>query len=252
MHVEVLGSGTSKGVPEPACLCEVCSSDNPKDKRLRASVFVRTHGMKLLIDASPDFREQALRSKIMDIDATLVTHQHYDHVGGLDDLRAYGTYKDIPIYALPGVKKDIERRLDYCFRPHPYPGVPKIEIHEIGEESFYFQGLKIVPIHVMHAQLPIVGFRIGKFAYITDAKTIKDSEIEKLKGVKVLIVNALRFKPHFSHFNVEEALAFINKVKPEQAYLTHICHEMGKHADIEPTLPENVHLAYDGLKLLIL
>ncbi|MCM1318917.1 MAG: MBL fold metallo-hydrolase [Muribaculaceae bacterium] len=252
MHVEVLGSGTSKGVPEPACLCSVCRSEDPKDKRLRASVFVETHGLKLLIDASPDFRTQALRSRIFDIDVTLLTHQHYDHVGGLDDLRAYGIDKDVPIYALPAVKADLERRLDYCFRPHPYPGVPKLEIHEVGDEPFYFQGLKIVPIHVMHAKLPIIGFRIGNFAYITDAKTVPDSELEKLEGVKVLIVNALRYKPHFSHFNMEEALEFIKKVNPEQAYLTHICHELGKHADVEPTLPENVHLAYDGLKLLIL
>ena len=251
IHIEVLGSGTSKGVPEPACLCPVCRSKDTLDKRLRASVFVETHGLKLLIDASPDFREQALRSQILDIEATLVTHQHYDHVGGLDDLRAYGVDKDIPIYALPAVKADLERRLDYCFRPHPYPGVPKIDIHEVGDGPFYIQGLKIIPIHVMHAKLPIIGFRIGDFAYITDAKTVADSEIEKLEGVKVLIVNALRYKPHFSHFNIEEALAFIDKVKPEQAYLTHICHEMGKHADVEPTLPENVRLAYDGLKLLV-
>lgn len=252
VHVEVLGSGTSKGVPEPACLCPVCQSQDFKDKRLRASVFVQTHGLKLLIDASPDFRSQAIRSNILDIDATLITHQHYDHVGGLDDLRVYGSDKDVPIYALPAVKADLERRLDYCFRPHPYPGVPNIEIHEIGETPFYFRGVKIIPIHIMHAKLPIVGFRIGNFAYITDAKTIPDTEIEKLEGIKVLIVNALRYRPHFSHFNLDEALEFINKVKPEQAYLTHICHEMGKYSDVEPSLPKNVHLAYDGLKLLIL
>lgn len=252
IHVEVLGSGTSKGVPEPACLCEVCRSDDPHDKRLRASVLVKTHGMTLLIDASPDFRYQALRTGLLDIDATLLTHQHYDHVGGLDDLRAYGVDRNMPVYALPSVASDLRKRLDYCFRPHPYPGVPNIELHEIGESPFYFNGLKIVSIRVMHAKLPILGYRIGNFAYITDAKSVEDSEIEKLQGVKVLIVNALRYRPHFSHFDVDEALEFIAKVKPQTAYLTHICHEMGKHAEVEKRLPENVHLAYDGLKFLVL
>jgi len=251
VHVEVLGSGTSKGVPEPACLCPVCSSADPQDKRLRASLLVKTHGLVLLIDASPDLRYQALRSGVLDIDATLLTHQHYDHVGGLDDLRAFAVTKDMPVYALPSVASDLRRRLDYCFRPHPYPGVPKLELHEIGESPFYIQGLKIVPINVMHASLPILGYRIGNFAYITDAKTVPDEEIDKLKGVDTLIVNALRFEQHFSHFNVEEALAFIGKVGPREAYLTHVCHEIGKHADVCKRLPENVHLAYDGLKFVV-
>lgn len=251
VHVEVLGSGTSKGVPEPGCQCDVCTSPDPLDKRLRASVLVKTHGLTLLIDASPDFREQALRNGIFDIDATLLTHQHYDHVGGLDDLRAFCLEKSIPVYALPAVASDLRRRLDYCFRPHPYPGVPNIELHEIGEEPFYFQGLKIVPIKLMHASLPIVGYRIGDFAYMTDAKSIADEEIEKLEGVKVLIVNALRFRSHFAHFNVEEALDLIERIKPQEAYLTHICHDMGRHADVEKQLPPHVHLAYDGLKFLV-
>ena len=252
VHVEVLGSGTSKGVPEPACLCDVCCSEAPEDKRLRASILIKTHGLTFLIDASPDLRTQALRSGILDIDATLLTHQHYDHVGGLDDLRAYGADKAMPVFALPSVADDLRRPLAYCFRETPYPGVPKISLHEIGKTPFYFQGVKIVPVHVMHAAMPILGYRIGDFAYITDAKTVADSEIEKLQGVKVLIVNALRRRSHFSHFNIEEALEFISKVKPEKAYLTHICHEMGCHADVEKTLPENVHLAYDGLKFLVL
>lgn len=251
VHVEVLGSGTSKGVPEPACLCDVCRSDDSHDKRLRASVFVQTHGLKLLIDASPDFREQALSANIFHIDAALLTHQHYDHVGGLDDLRVYGVTYDVPIYATNKVSEDIRRRLDYCFRPHPYPGVPNISLHEIDDKPFYFKGLKIIPIRVMHASLPILGYRIGNFAYITDAKRIDDAELEKLEGVSVLIINALRREPHFSHFNVEEALTFIEKVKPEKAYLTHISHELGKHEEIEKTLPDNVHLAYDGLKFVV-
>lgn len=251
VHVEVLGSGTSKGVPEPACLCDVCRSDDSHDKRLRASVFVQTHGLKLLIDASPDFREQALSANIFHIDAALLTHQHYDHVGGLDDLRVYGVTYDVPIYATNKVSEDIRRRLDYCFRPHPYPGVPNISLHKIDDKPFYFKGLKIIPIRVIHASLPILGYRIGNFAYITDAKRIDDAELEKLEGISVLIINALRREPHFSHFNVEEALTFIEKVKPEKAYLTHISHELGKHEEIEKTLPDNVHLAYDGLKFVV-
>lgn len=251
VHVEVLGSGTSKGVPEPGCLCRTCRSADTRDKRFRSSVLVKTHGLTFLIDASPDLRSQALRSGLLDIDATILTHQHYDHVGGLDDLRAYGIDKNVPVYASASVTSDLRKRLDYCFRSHPYPGVPNIELHEIGEQPFYFQGVKIIPVRVMHASLPILGFRIGDFAYVTDAKTIDDSELEKLKGVKVLIVNALRFREHFSHFSVSEALEFIDKVKPQRAWLTHICHDMGLHAEAETILPDHVRLAYDGLKFRV-
>lgn len=251
VQVEVLGSGTSKGVPEPGCMCDTCRSEDKRDRRNRASVLVKTHGLTLLIDASPDLRSQALRSELLDIDVTLLTHQHYDHVGGLDDLRAFGIDKNVPVYCSTAVADDLRRRLDYCFRQHLYPGVPNIELHEIGETPFYFQGVKIVPIKVMHASLPILGYRIGDFAYITDAKTVADEEIDKLKGVKVLIVNALRFREHFSHFNVDEALSFIDKVKPECAWLTHICHDMGRHAEAERKLPPNVRLAYDGLRFKV-
>lgn len=251
IHVEILGSGTSKGVPEPVCACHVCRSADPLDKRLRASVMVRTHGLNLLIDASPDLRQQLLRSNITDIDATLITHQHYDHVGGLDDLRAFCLSGDMPLYMRPDVASDLHKRLDYCFRPHPYPGVPTFAIHEIGNDPFFIDGLKVVPVSVNHAKLPIVGYRIGNFAYITDAKTIEPEETEKLLGLDLLIVNALRYEPHFSHFNVDEALALIDEVKPRRAYLTHICHDMGLHAAIDPQLPDNVHLAHDGLKLTV-
>lgn len=251
IYVTILGSGTSKGVPEVACNCHVCKSDDIRDKRLRASVYVRTRGLSLLIDASPDFRQQALTHDIKEIDAVLVTHSHYDHVGGIDDLRPFCIYGNIPMYLRKDVADDLRRRLDYCFRPHPYPGVPTFDLHEIGTEPFMIRDVKITPVSVNHARLPIVGFRIGDFAYITDAKTIPTSEMEKLENLQVLIVNSLRIRPHFSHFNLEEALEFIRTIKPKQAYLTHLSHEIGLHNNVEAMLPDNVSLAYDGLEIEI-
>lgn len=251
IEVIVLGSGTSKGIPEVACACRVCRSTSPFDKRLRASVLIKTHGMDILIDASPDFRQQALTNKIYFLDAALITHQHYDHVGGMDDFRPYCANGNVPIYLRPNVNADLHRRLDYCFRDNPYPGVPTFDMHEISDQPFYINGLKVVPVSVMHGKLPIVGYRIGDFAYITDAKTIPEEEIEKLYGLKVLIVNALRQREHFAHFSVEEALALINRVKPEEAYLTHFNHEIGLHTEVEAMLPPHVHPCYDGLTLTI-
>lgn len=248
-RVTVLGSGTSKGVPEAGCNCRVCTSDDPHDKRRRASVLVRTHGMNILIDASPDFRAQALDEGIREIDAVLLTHSHYDHVGGLDDLRPYCAFRNVPIYLSPDVNSDLHRRLDYCFREHPYPGVPSFEMHEIDGRQFLINGLKIEPIRVLHGKLPIYGYRIGRFAYITDASHIDDEEKDKLLGLDCLIINALRRREHFAHFSVKEALELIAEVKPKRAYLTHICHEMGLHAEEDVRLPENVHLAYDGLTI---
>lgn len=251
VRVEMLGSGTSKGVPEVGCQCEVCKSQDPKDKRLRASLLIKTHGLTLIVDPSPDFRKQALEAGIFDVDAALITHQHYDHVGGIDDLRPFCTNKLMPVFANESTSNDLHKRLDYCFRTVRYPGVPGFDMHIVGDEPFYFQGLKIIPIHVLHGKLPILGFRIGNFAYITDAKTIPDEEFEKLKGVDTLIINALRYTQHFSHFTVPEALEAIRRIEPKLAYLTHVCHDLGKHADVEQKLPENVHLAYDGLKLKV-
>ncbi len=247
IEITVLGSGTSKGVPEVACGCRVCRSDSKFDKRLRASVLVKTHGLKILIDASPDFREQALTHHINHVDATLITHSHYDHVGGIDDLRPFCANSDVPMYVSPDVNADLHRRLDYCFREHRYPGVPKFEMHEMNGEPFFINGLKIIPIRVLHGKLPIYGYRIGDFAYITDAKYIPEEEIDKLYGLKVIIVNALRDREHFAHFNVAEALDFIEKIKPEEAYLTHFNHEIGLHSELEKRLPPHVHPCYDGL-----
>lgn len=250
MTVTILGSGTSKGVPEVGCPCRVCRSADPRDKRLRASALVRTHGMTLLLDVSPDFREQALRHDIFDVDAILLTHSHYDHVGGFDDLRPFCVEGNLPVYLRHDVNDDLHRRLDYCFRVQPYPGVPVFDMHEVDAEPFSINGLKVIPITVMHGKLPILGYRIGDFAYITDAKTISEAERDKLRGLDVLVVNALRERSHFAHMSFGEAVALIEDLKPRRAYLTHLNHET-MHADIEARLPENIRVCHDGMTIRI-
>lgn len=253
IDVEMLGTGTSKGVPEIGCLCPVCCSADPRDKRLRSSVWVRTHGLSLLIDPSPDFRQQALRAGIDHVDAVLLTHSHYDHVGGIDDLRPFCATADVPIYARRDVADDLRRRLDYCFREHLYPGVPRLTLHEIEEgRPLVIDGLQILPLLVMHGKLPILGFRIGDFAYITDASELPLETRENLEGLDTLILNALRHRPHFAHYSLEQALRVIGELKPKRAYLTHFCHEIGLHEKEEARLPEGVHLGYDGLKFTVL
>ena len=251
LTVTVLGSGTSKGVPEVGCRCSVCTSPFGKDKRLRASVLVRTHGLNIMIDVSPDFREQALACEIEDIDAVLITHEHFDHVGGIDDLRPFCAMRPLPLYVRQDVDSHLRERLDYCFREKPYPGVPHFDMKIIGNNPFYIDGLKIVPIEVHHGKLPIFGSRIGAFAYVTDAKTISDVEKEKLENLDVLVINALRENDHFAHFTISEALQLVEEVKPKRAYLTHFSHEAGRHYDIQRRLPENVFPAYDGLSFII-
>lgn len=247
IKVTVLGSGTSKGVPEVGCFCPVCRSVSSKDKRTRSSVLIETKGVKLLIDVSPDFRQQALKTEITNLDAALITHSHYDHVGGFDDLRPFCTGSQFPVFMRKDVSEDLHRRLDYCFRETPYPGVPSFEVHEIEDIPFMIKGVKIIPISVLHGQLPIVGYRIGDFAYITDAKTIPEEEKEKLKNLDVLILNGLRFKEHFAHFTIEQALETIKELNPKRAYLTHFCHEIGSHDVFQSSLPENVFACYDGM-----
>lgn len=252
IHVTVLGSGTSKGVPEVGCLCDTCLSSDPRDKRLRASILVETSGLRILIDASPDFREQALRENIEDVDAVLITHSHYDHVGGIDDLRPFCAQKHVPMYVREDVDKDLHARIDYCFYNKHYPGVPTFDMFVIDNKPFDIKGLRIVPVEVLHGQKPIYGYRIGKFAYITDAKHIAEEELDKLYGLDVLIINALRERDHFAHLTVKEALEIIGRLKPREAYLTHFCHEIGPHALIGDKLPANVHAAYDGLKFTVI
>ena len=252
IRVTVLGSGTSKGVPELMCDCKVCRSTDSLDRRLRSSVYVETMGVSLLIDATPDFREQALRSGIRRIDGVLLTHEHYDHVGGIDDLRPYCLNQSMPMYMKSDVADHLRHRLDYCFTDHRYPGVPTFEITEItADRPFSIKGVEIRPIGVWHGKLPILGFRIGRFAYVTDAKTIDAEEIEKLRDLDVLIVNALRPREHFAHFSIEEAVALIREVKPRRAYLTHLCHEVGLHDDFAATLPSGVEPLSDGQTIII-
>lgn len=247
MKITFLGTGTSSGIPYLGCSCEVCQSLNPKDKRFRASVLLEIEGKSILIDCGPDFRQQALRAGVKKIDAVLLTHQHVDHMMGLDDLRVFG---EVDIYADKNTCEAIYRVFSYCFNNN-YHGIPQFSLHEISNAPFWVDGIEFIPIEVLHYKLPIHCYRIGDFAYITDFKTIDDSEKLKLKGVKTLVVNALRFKDHFSHATVDEALSLINEITPDQAYLTHVSHEIGFHDEVNKKLPSNVRLAYDGLELFV-
>lgn len=248
-----LGTGTSQGVPVIACTCPVCQSDDIKDKRLRVSVLIEVNGKRLVIDSGPDFRQQMLREKVDSLDAILFTHEHKDHISGMDDIRAYNfrSKKPMDVYASEAVQLALKREYYYIFEPDPYPGVPRVNLHTIGTEPFEVYGIPIVPVKVMHYQMPVLGFRIGDMAYITDAKTISPEEKAKLKGVKVLVLNALRKAPHLSHLNLDEALQWIVELKPERAYLTHISHLMGKHILVNGELPDGVEIAYDGLKVIV-
>jgi phosphoribosyl 1,2-cyclic phosphate phosphodiesterase len=249
MKVTVLGSGTSQGMPVIACDCSVCASNNPKDNRLRSSIMLTIDGKNYVIDTGPDFRQQMLREKVQTLEAVIFTHEHKDHVAGMDDIRAFNfkEKRDMEIYCTAEVEVALKREFSYIFSDNNYPGIPKVKINRITNTAFSIGEIGFTPIQVMHFKMPVLGFRIGDFAYITDAKTISNEEKEKLKGTKVLIINALRITEHISHFNLEQALAFIEEIKPERAYLTHISHLLGRHDDIQKIVPKNVFLAYDGL-----
>ena len=247
MQITFLGTGTSTGIPQIGCTCPVCTSANPKDNRLRTSAVVSVNGKNILIDCGPDFRQQVLRAGIGRIDAVLITHIHYDHTGGIDDLRPFGGKHTLPIYLEPSVAEGIRTRLPYCFGDHLYPGVPNIRLQEIGIEPFSIEDIEVTPIRVMHYKLPILGYRIGGLVYITDALTILDEEYAKMKQVDVLVINALRKQPHLSHQTLDEALRVIERVQPREAYLVHMSHHMGLTAEVEKELPPHVHFAYDGL-----
>lgn len=247
--VRILGSGTSQGIPMIACDCDVCQSTDPRDRRLRSSILLELNGLNYCIDAGPDFRYQLLREKVKHLEGILFTHEHKDHVAGLDDVRAFNYFSQKPmnIYCSKNVETALHREFHYVFNEENYPGIPKINLIPIDKNPFNLDGIEVIPIEVMHYKLPVLGFRIGSFAYITDAKTVAEEEKNKLKNVDILIINALHKFPHISHFNLEEALAFIDEIKPKKAYLTHISHLFGKHEEILKELPKHVSLLYDGL-----
>lgn len=251
MQLIFLGTGTSQGIPTVGCDCIVCNSDNPRDKRLRSSVIIREGSTSLLIDTGPDLRQQLLANRITDVDAILFTHEHNDHVIGLDDIRPlyFRRRSNIPTYGLKRVHDEVKQRFAYMFGNSVYPGVAQIDTHDIDEHTptFDIENIKVEPIGIQHGKLGILGYRFGSVAYITDASHVDDNQVKKLLGLEIIVVNALQRKDHHSHFTLEESLEFVKKIGAKKAYLTHISHLMGTYDDVMLELPSNVSLAYDGL-----
>jgi phosphoribosyl 1,2-cyclic phosphate phosphodiesterase len=244
-----LGTGTSQGVPVIACDCNTCRSRDIHDKRLRTSLLAEKAGVVLLFDAGPDFRQQMLRQDVRHLDSIILTHEHRDHISGMDDIRAFN-YKSkdaLDIYAEERVQKAIKQEYSYVFSEYQYPGIPKMRLNLINDSAFTIKGIEIIPVRVFHYRLPVYGFRIGDFAYITDANYIPEESKEKLFGVKYLVINALRKEKHISHFSLREAIECIREISPKKAYLTHISHQMGLHHEVSGELPPGIFLAYDGL-----
>ena len=249
MKVTFLGSGTSQGIPVIACSCAVCTSADTRDNRLRSSILLQVDDKNIVIDSGPDFRYQMLRAGVMHLDALVFTHEHKDHTAGLDDIRAFN-YKQgeaINVYAHKRVQDALKKEFSYIFAHHKYPGIPQLDLFEIGHHPFEVAGVPFIPIEVMHFQLPVLGFRIADFTYITDAKTVTEVEKAKIKGTKVLVINALQQEKHISHFTLEEAVAFAQEIGAEKTYFTHISHRLGTHQKISKLVPAGVELAYDGL-----
>jgi len=251
LKVTFLGTGTSQGVPVILCTCLVCKSFDLRDKRLRASIMIEVDNQTFIIDTGPDFRQQMLQSKAKNVDAILFTHEHKDHIAGLDDIRAFNYVQKRPmdVYAEQRVQEALKREYAYVFAEFKYPGIPEMNMHLIENKPFNINQTVIIPIRVMHYKLPIFGFRIQDFTYITDANFISDIELEKIKGSKVVVINALHQSQHISHYNLKEALNVLDKINPESAFLTHISHTMGLHSEVEKLLPNHIKFAYDGLSI---
>ncbi|MBK7128910.1 MAG: MBL fold metallo-hydrolase [Crocinitomicaceae bacterium] len=246
-----LGTGTSQGIPVIACPCYVCKSENQKDKRTRTSVMLTIQRHNLVIDSGPDFRQQMLREDVTSLSGILFTHEHKDHIAGLDDIRAYNyvSKEAMKIWCTNQVFIALQREYHYVFDGTDYPGIPQVDVEFIDQAPFHFYGVDILPVDVLHYQLPVKAFRIGKLSYITDANYMSDEAFKKFAGTEILIINALRKEKHISHFTLEEALEVIKKINPKQAYLTHLSHQMGLHDEVSKELPSNVHIAYDGLQI---
>ena len=252
MKLTFLGTGTSCGVPTIGCRCYTCTSPDQHDKRLRCSALLETEHTRLLIDCGPDFRQQIMTQPFRKIDGILITHAHYDHMGGMDDIRPYCQFGEINVYADPIARQGMLDMLPYCFAEHRYPGVPAIQLHEIHKhEPFRIGDFDIMPVEVMHHDLPILGYRIGPLAYITDMKTIAEEEIPYIQGVDILVVNALRIMPHHSHQTLAEAVRFAQRIGAQQTWLIHSSHDIGRHAEVNAQLPDNIQMAYDGQVITI-
>jgi phosphoribosyl 1,2-cyclic phosphate phosphodiesterase len=251
VKITFLGTGTSQGIPIIACPCKVCNSIDRKDNRLRTSVLIEEKGKHFVIDTGPDFRQQMLRENVKSMNAVIFTHEHKDHTAGFDDIRAFNFIlkKKMDVYASQRVQDAIRREFAYIFSDFKYPGIPEIELHLIENKKITIEGVDFLPIEVQHYKLPVFGYRVGDFTYITDANFISEEEKEKIRGSRVLVLNALRKEEHISHFTLQQAIDLVLELKPEKAYFTHISHQLGLHAEIENELPGNIHLAYDGLKI---
>ena len=251
MKVTFLGTGTSQGIPVIACDCKVCTSENPKDNRLRTSILIEENNQTIVIDTGPDFRQQMLRENVQKLDAIVFTHQHKDHVAGMDDIRAfnYKFKKDMDIYCTAEVEEALIREFPYVFSAYKYPGVPEIKVHNIKNEPFIINGVELIPIEGLHYKLPVFGYRIKDFVYLTDVSFVSEREKEKMKGAEVIVLDALRKTPHISHFTMEQAVELLEELNPKQGYLIHISHLMGLHNEVVKELPNFIKPAHDGLIL---
>ncbi|QKZ12954.1 MBL fold metallo-hydrolase [Spirosoma sp. KUDC1026] len=253
MIITLLGTGTSSGVPLIGCDCEVCRSVDFRDKRLRSSIHLAVDGRSIVVDTGPDFRQQVLRLNLKQLDAVLFTHEHKDHTAGMDEVRAYNfrSGQDMPIYARPSVLAQLQREFAYIFAENKYPGTPRIQVNEVDNEPFDVAGVRIIPIEVMHHKLPVYGYRIGDFTYLTDLNYISEQELTKVMGTKVLVLDALQRNSHISHFTLDQAVAVAQRVGAERTYFTHISHNLGLHHEVEKELPAGIRLGYDGMKIQV-